>query len=296
MVVAVKVLAVAFMMAFLFLVLAVATNFEPLQASTDVSDIPKPSVSEFTTKFVNASYLVTTTNPYTGLDETEQISNDSIEISITNQPFDYSKYQIFYNIRVKPHFADDWTEVYPLRNRTSSYGDDGFSYAEYINDDSPPQTKSSYTIIAFPVVPTELYLASGYDIKRYYSGADGQEGKSFAFLYAIPYGGQVDFQVEVLVGHEAQVYVNDHPLAPWPIGHYEQSVAFEISSGWSSTQTINIGENQTPEPTTPISPTPFPTDYTGVRISETEVIIGVAVTVAVLVVGLGLLLYLVKRK
>lgn len=296
MVVAVKVLAVAFMMAFLFLVLAVATNFEPLQASTDVSDIPKPSVPEFTTKFVNASYLVTTTNPYTGLDETEQISNDSIEISITNQPFDYSKHQIFYNIRVKPHFADGWTEVYPLRNRTSSYGDDGFSYAEYINDDSPPQTKSSYTIIAFPVVPTELYLASGYDIKRYYSGADGQEGVSFAFLSAIPDGGQVDFEIEALVSHDAEVYINDHPLAPWPIGHYEQANAFDISSGWSNTQTITIGDSQTssPEPATPTSSTPLPSEER--KLSEQEVILGVVIAVAVMGAGSSLLVYLIKRK
>jgi len=252
---------------------------------------PKPSVPEFTVKFVNASYTVTTTNSYTGLDETKLISNDTIEITITNQPFDYSSYQTFYNIRVKPHFADDWTEVYPLRNRTSSYGDDGFSYAEYMNDDSPPQTKSSYAIVAFPVVPTELYLASGYDIKRYYSGADGQEGVSFAFLSAIPDGGQVDLQVEALVGHDAQVYVNDHPLAPWPIGHYEQSIAFDISSDWSNTQTIMIGESQTPTPSpepTPYEepiPEPFPTT-----------LVATASIASAAIVGLGLLVYFKKRK
>jgi hypothetical protein len=258
----------------------------------------KPSVPEFAVKFVNASYTVTTTNSYTGVDETEQVSNNSIEIAIANPPFDFSGYQLYYNVRVKPHFEDNWTEVYPVRNRTSSYGDTGFSYAEYINDDSPPQSKSSYTIVAYSVVPTELYLASGYDIKRYYSGADGQEGESFAFLYAIPYGGQVDFQVEVLVGHEAQVYVNDHPLAPYPIGHYEQSVAFDISSGWSDTQTITIGESQTstssPEPTTPTSPTPLPSEEP--QLAEQELILGVAVTAAVVCVGLSLLLYLIKRK
>ena len=264
--------------------------------SVCAQSVPKPSIPEFTVKFVNASYTVTTTNSYTGLDETELVSNNSIEIKITNQPFDYSGYQIFYNVRVKPHFEGNWTEVYPDRNRTSSYGDDGFSYAEYINDDSPPQSKSDYTMVAFPVVPTELYLASGYDIKRYYSGADGQEGESFAFVYAVPAGGQIDFQIEVLVGHEAEVYINDHPLAPWPIGHYEQAIAFDISSDWSETQTITIGENQTPSPipTTPTSPTPVP--YEKPQQLEQEVILGLAVTVIVLAVGLGLLVYLIKRK
>ena len=221
-------------------------------------------------------------------------------ITITNQPVDYSTHQVFYNVRVRPHFEGDWIEVYPVRNRTSSYGDPGFSYADYVNSDSPPQSNSSYTIIAYPVVPTELFLASGYDIKRYYSGADGQEGVSFAFLYAVPYSGQVDFQVEVLIGHEAQVYVNDHPLAPWPIGHYEQSVAFDMSSGWSSTQTITIGESQisSPEPT----PTPpnfgptSPPSQENLLTQDEAVILGVAITIAVIVAGLGLLVYLIKRK
>lgn len=41
---------------------------------------------------------------------------------------------------------------------------------------------------------------------------------------------------------------------------------------------------------------PFPTDYTGVGLTETEVILGVAITVAVVGLGLGLLVYLIKRK
>jgi len=211
---------------------------------------------EFTVKFVNASYSVTTTNPYTGLEETELINNNTIEITINNQPFDHSDFQIYYNIRVKPHFEGDWIEVYPLRNRTSSYNEDGtFSYSQYINDDAP-KSESSFTSITFPVVPTELYSASGYDIQKYYSGDGTQEGDYFAFLSAIPDGAQLDFQVEASVGHYAQVYVNDHPLAPYPIGHNEQAVAFDITSGWSSTQTITIGESV---PTA--TPTEAPSEY-----------------------------------
>lgn len=69
-------------------------------------------------------------------------------------------------------------------------------------------------------------------------------------------------------------------------------------SEWSEIQTLTIGEIHTssPEPTIPTSPTPFPTDYTGVRISETEIIIGVAIIIAIFCVGLGLLVYLIKRK
>jgi len=283
-------------LATLILITVLAVSSLLVVGSVFAQSTPKPSVPKFTARFVNASYTVITTNSYTGLDETELVSNDTIEITIDNQSFDYSHYQIYYNIRVKPHFEDDWIEVFPVRTRTSSYDNGGFSYAEYISDDAIPQSKSSYTVITFSVVPTELYLASGYDIKRHYSGADGQEGAYFAFLSAIPDSGKIDFQVEALAGHEAEVYVNDHPLAPWPIGHYELSIAFDISSGWSETQTITIGQSQTssPEPTTPTSPTPLP--YEETQSTEPEVILGVAVTVAIIVAGLGLLLYLIKRK
>jgi hypothetical protein len=240
----------------LFIIILAVSSLIVIETVAALASIPKPSVPEFTVKFVNASYSVTTTNPYTGLEETELISNNTIEFTINNQPFDYSNFQIYYNIRVKPHFEGDWIEVYPVRNRTGSYNEDGaFSYSQYINDDAP-QSKSSFTSITFPVVPTELYLASGYDIQGYYSGDDSQEGEYFAFLHAIPAHGQLDFQVEALVGHYAQVYVNDHPLAPYPIGHYEQAVAFDITSGWSNTQTITIDGNA---PTT--TPTTSPSQY-----------------------------------
>jgi hypothetical protein len=78
------------------LVLASAMRFGTVHASTGVSGITKPSVPEFTVKFVNASYSVTTTNPYTGVNEIQQISNNSIEVKINNQPFDYSNIQIYY--------------------------------------------------------------------------------------------------------------------------------------------------------------------------------------------------------
>ena len=257
---------------------------------------PKPSVPEFTVKFVNASYTVITTNPYTGLSETKLTSNNSIEVTIKNQPFDYPGYQIYYNIRVKPHFADNWTEIYPIRNMTSSYNGDGtFSFALYINPDSPPQSKSSHTIVTFPVVPTELYLATGYDIRRYYSGTEGQEGTYFAFLSAIPAGGQVDFQVQALVGHDSQRWVIDHPLYPTIGGHFAPAVAYDESSNWSDTQTIAIGESQTPTPSPVTTPTPTPYQEPQ-QTDQTETIVSAAIVVAVIVVSIGLLIYFIKRK
>jgi hypothetical protein len=251
--------------------------------SVFAESIPKPSLPEFRVKFVNASYTVTTTNAYTGLDETKQISNNSIEITITNQPFGYSDYQIYHNFRVKPRFADNWTEVYPLRTFASSYdGDYNFSYAEYINDASVPQSKSSYTIVTFSVVPTELYLGSGYDV----------EGTS---LRAIPDGSQLDFQAEALVGHSSQRWVSDHALYPWLGGQYTPAVAYDETSGWSNTETVTIGESQTPTPSP--SKTPIPTPSQEPQQTEPlEIIIGVAIVAVVIGAGLGLLIYLIKRK
>jgi hypothetical protein len=293
-----KSLLVAFLTALMVCGFALAgtKHFCTVQAATDVSGIPKPSVPEFTVKFVNASYSVATTNPYTGVNETQQISNNSIQVTVKNQLFDYSNNQIYYNIRTKPRFADNWTEIYPIRNMTSSYNGDGtFSYAQYINDDSPPQSKSSFTVITFPVVPTELYSASGYDIQRYYSGGEGQEGMYSAFLSAIPAGGQVDFQVQALVGHESQRWVIEHPFYPTIGGHFAPAVAYDETSDWSNTQTITIGESQTPTPSPTATPTSTPYQEPQ-QTAQTEIIIGAAIVVAVLGAGLGLLIYFIKRK
>jgi hypothetical protein len=264
------------------------------------SSIPKPSVPEFTVKFVNASYSVTATNPYTGVSETQQISNNSIQVTIKNQPFDYSNNQIYYNIRIKPHFADNWTEVYPLENLASSYNEDGtFSYAEYISPDSPTQSNSSYTIITFPVVPTELYQASGYDVQRYYSGVEGQEGTYFAFLSAIPAGGQVDFQVEALVGHDSQMWVIEHPFYPMFGGHFASAVAYGETSGWSNTQTLTINaaaSTASPDGGT-TSPTEGATSDDGLQqqMEQSAAVLGAVITAIAVTAALGLLLYFRKR-
>jgi hypothetical protein len=293
----VKILKACFIMALLFSTLAIAVYFGTTQASTDVSGVPKPSIPEFTVKFVNASYTVTTTNPYTGVDETQQISNNSIEVTIKNQPFDYSNngltYPVYFDIRVKPHFSGNWTEVYPLQNRTSSYENGTFSYAEYVSPDSPHQSKSSYITISFRVVPTELYGESGYDVQRYYSGYEGEEGTYFAFLSAVPLYGQVDFQVEALVGHDSQRWVIDHPLYPWIGGHFTSAIAYDGTSGWSNTQSITIGESQTPTTSSAATPTPTPSQEP--QQAEQEIITGVAIAAAAIIAFL-VIIYIIKRK
>jgi hypothetical protein len=47
---------------------------------------------------------------------------------------------------------------------------------------------------------------------------------------------------------------------------------------------------------TPPTSSPPPTPYSGGQLTEQEIIIGVAIAAAVIIVGLGLLIYLIKRK
>jgi hypothetical protein len=222
--------------------------------------IPTPLTPKFSVKFVNTSYTVTTTNSYTGQSQIQLINNNSIEITIKNQPFDYSNndltYQVYFNVRVRPHFSttDNWTEVYPLRNLPSSPANENgiFPSALYILPESPPQSNLDYTIIAFPVVPTEVYEASGYDVERPYTGNNAWLP---TFLDAIPSGAQLDFQIQAIVGHNSTYWYIQHPLYPTYGGLYEPAVAYDSASGWSNTQTITIGEvaslSTTPAPSVP---------------------------------------------
>ena len=64
------------------------------------------------------------------------------------------------------------------------------------------------------------------------------------------------------------------------------------ASGWSNTQTLNISESQTPNS----SPTPTSTPYNEPQRIEQAVIVGAVITALVIAAGLGLLIYLIKRK
>jgi hypothetical protein len=91
--------------------------------------------------------------------------------------------------------------------------------------------------------------------------------------------GQIEIQSIALVGNQ---YPTD--MQNGTVYGFEGEI-----SDWSNTQTIFIGENQTPTPSPTITPSPLPTPY--------EIpIIGVAFIVIVFGTGLSLLIYLMKRK
>jgi hypothetical protein len=134
------------------LVLASAMRFGPVQASTAVSGIPKPSVPEFTLKLVKHPYDVPPTyeiDPYTGENVMTaagyHVENKSIEITITNQPFtgyelDNGRYcYLFYNISYKGSYEKDW-KYYSYNRNTEWF----FS-----------QSLSEYTVISFYGIPTK---------------------------------------------------------------------------------------------------------------------------------------------
>ena len=96
-----------------------------------VASTPKPSVPEFTVEFVAYPYYVpanttTSIDPYTGEEimHTQpgyQVQNESIEITIKNQVFTPCEYSdgnyssLYYDVRFKGHYADDWPYTHEQR-------------------------------------------------------------------------------------------------------------------------------------------------------------------------------------
>jgi hypothetical protein len=143
----------------------------------DAQAIPKPSTPEFTLKYVDHSYYeqpTYSTDPYTG----EQITvnnggfrkNDSIEITIKNQPFtshvdeNGKSMQLYYGIRLKGHSEIEWREV----PKPTSYG-----YVE--------ATSFGYSTITISLVTNGLQAVSP--------------------------GGRIDFQVQALIGKDNRIPV-----------------------------------------------------------------------------------------
>jgi hypothetical protein len=199
---------------------------------------PQPAVPEFTLKLINSTYNVV--DPYTGV--SQQKYNSSIEISIKNQQFTYSDYHLYYNVRTKPRFGEEWTEIYPILTRaTAPYNNDtkSFPTAKFLTDEFRPALEASnsdYTVVSYALNGENAYYAF-----------DGLSSNA-----------HIDFQVEAIVGHNAQAWYVQHPLYPEYGGYYEQAIAYDTDSGWSGTKTLNLQENTTTS-TQQAAPTPAAT-------------------------------------
>ena len=191
----------------------------------------------------------------------------TVEVRIENQPFTTMVVQegtatwtveFYYNIRVKEHHEENWVNL----------------YSPAVVPLNP--SNSDYTLLSFLLTLSPTHPEQGYILESYHS----KSGSYFPSLTGLDSDAQIDFQVEAMVGYLSRTV----EFASW---HFTGE-----TSGWSSTQTLTLGENQTPTPSPEITPTP----YEEPQSTEQTVIIGLAITVAVLAVGLGLLIYLIKRK
>jgi len=235
-----------------------------VRASTDLDSITKPSVPEFTVKFIDSSYTTPTTyslDPYTGQNVTHHgsyVANKTIEVTIRNQPFvpyyDTSSgwnISLHYNVRVKGHYEVNWTNLY-LREDLP-----------YLSENVPSKSTSEYTILSY-----HSYQPNSEN--TYIMG-----GKMMDF----PPGSQVDFQVEALAGYIHRVW---NPNSTSQLDMYPYVFAGE-ESGWSNTQTLTISPIPSPSPEpTPVAET-FPTTLFFVAAAGTALAIMV------------LLVYLKKR-
>jgi len=134
------------------LILIVIISSLIIVGTTSAQTIPKPSVPQFTLNLVDKSYDVppkttSTTDPYNGKVTTTTIPgyhvNDfKIELSIKNQPFpstiNGNKSSLWYDVRIKGHFGEDWIDQYP----SSAMSPTSLPW--------PTQSSSGYTLLLFP--------------------------------------------------------------------------------------------------------------------------------------------------
>jgi hypothetical protein len=201
-------------------VIAVGTTYAQL--------IPKPSVPEFTLKYVRASYSVTTIDPYTGASTIQQKDNSTIEITIKNQLFTYffnnTNYYLYYNIAYQGHFEKgNWTDLYYYHNYIPSSSD-------FIPNMLPQTKNSEYTVTSIPA--------------------------------NFPANAQVDFEVQAIEMHDGQVYYIPH------LGMQEVSdpgIVLGQTSNWSNIKTINLTDNSVSVSTSP-SPTPTVPEFSWLMI------------------------------
>ena len=201
----------------LLIVVILAVSSLILVESASAQSIPKPSVPEFTVKYVDRSY---DTPPTYGIDQytgktvitkaSEHIDNRTIEITIKNQPFtpftDESSgkfINLYYNVQHKGSFGQEWTWLFGVERMESFGSTDPYSTWGYPSQDSASQ----YTIV------------------------------SYTLPWNIPSEGQMDFQVEALTGYVDKSIDSDRSHITFAVYNY---TFYGEESDWSNTQTITL--------------------------------------------------------
>jgi hypothetical protein len=262
---------------FSLLLVLVLAGSSLITVKPSFAQIPKPSIPEFTVKFIDASYYTPTTysiDPYTNQNVTHPsyyVANKTIIVSIKNQPFvptyDSSggwNTSLFYNIRIKGHYAENWTNL-------------------YLVDDLPAKSNSDYTVFS--------YVSEQPNCENTYILGDR--------MIDFPVGAQVDFQAEAMNGYVHRVF---NPNATNQLEMYPYEFTGE-ESGWSNTQTITLNANDattrytSPSPSSP-TPTSTVTPVSNTPNSSLLLITTVAFVTIVflLIVIIFLLFYMRKRR
>ena len=212
----------------LLLVVILAVSSLIMVESANAQSIPKPAIPEFSLRFVNVSYSVI--DQYTG--QSGQVDNSTIELTIKNQPFttindkvDATNTSLYYNIQVKGHYTNDWTEVYNSHN--GSYPP---YIANYVWYDYPIQSNSEYTTLS---------LSANY-----------------------PANSKVDFRVQAIIANVTDLllpnFLPDGGLRYHSDADYHHQLAWTAMSlsDWSPPQTLTIADGST---SSSISNSPYPT-------------------------------------
>ncbi len=228
--------------------LMVKPAFAQTSTPTTSVPIPTPSVPQFTVTFVDNSYYVpsvnyTTTDPYTGkqtvnIENGYFVQNDSIVISITNQPFtsyigsNYTVVSLFDAIRWKGHYANNW------------------NYAQYANSG-----ENNTYLQASSLNETSEALVLVFGVGGNSPIPNMSPSIPFTGVEVVgELGGQIDFQVMSFIGY----YTTFEGYSPEPI-IYPPPVYFVYtgqSSEWSNTQTLTIPASISSNSTISTSPTP----------------------------------------
>jgi hypothetical protein len=162
--------------------------------------------------------------------------SNSIEVIISNQKFTSyfdpntnSTISLYYNIQVKNHNANNWTDIYP----SGGYPTQSNNFDSLSNNTPIPTPSLTETILPMPV-PLPVIASVG---------------------------DQIDFQVQAIIGNVTQIYGASEPLPSWWVKFYGEPTGLgstaiwatiEISD-WSNAETITIPVTSSSSPSsTPI--------------------------------------------
>jgi hypothetical protein len=250
-------------------------------SSVFAQSVTKPSIPEFTAEYVDNSYDIAptyTTDPYTNntviQSYGDHVDNRSVVVTIKNVPFtpfndtNGNTINMFYNVRYKGSFGQDWTRVYDGQRMVYNYDN-----------------------------PDNKY---GYKIQDYGSQ------NTVVLITSPPSQGQMDIQVEALQGYtnrtgEGHIFF----AVVWYAFYGEESGWSDtktITLGETSTST------PTPSTPTPSTPTPSPSQSPAPSASPTvppepttntiflpqEALYAIAI--AAIIIIIVLLVYFKKRK